>query len=45
MHLLLEAEMPAIEVDSVVDVVDDVADADGGHGVSFPCSSTYLDRR
>ena len=32
MHDLVEAELAAVEVDRGVDVVDDVADADCGHG-------------
>jgi len=31
MHVLVEAELPAIEVDRCVDVVDDIADAYLGH--------------
>jgi hypothetical protein len=33
-HPFLEAEIPAVERNRVVDVVDDVADADSGHGMA-----------
>jgi hypothetical protein len=32
MHLFFESEVLAVEGECGVDVVDDVADADGGHG-------------
>src|SRR3954452_14653955 len=36
-HLYLEAEVPAVEGERGVDIVDDVADAHGGH-VEASCS-------
>jgi hypothetical protein len=35
-HVFVEAELPAVEIDCCVDVVDDVADADFGHEASSP---------
>jgi hypothetical protein len=34
MHDLLEAQLPAVEVDRGVDVIDDVADAYSGHRIT-----------
>jgi len=36
MHVDAEVELLAVEVDRGVDIVDDVADADGGHASSRP---------
>jgi hypothetical protein len=38
MHVLVEAEMLGVERDRGVDVVDDVANADGCHVGISPCS-------
>ena len=42
-HVLVEAELPAVKLDRGIDVVDDVADADSGHRPSpcvVPCLAT-----
>ena len=43
MHLFFEAEVPTVEGERGIDVVDDVADADGGHGQAS-CSVTLATR-